>query len=169
MPILPATCLFIRPPVTRAIIWRSRGVNNANLARASEFDFSSARRFRSRSSAPVTASSISCSRTGLVRKSIAPAFMALTDIGTSPCPVIKMIGILMPKRLSSACRSKPLNRGSLMSKTRQARDGRERMLQQLGCGCERLDAQPDGTKQAAQPAEHERIIVDNEYDWLFSG
>ena len=34
---------------------------------------------------------------------------------------MKMIGILMPKRLSSACRSKPLNRGSLMSKTtRQA-------------------------------------------------
>jgi hypothetical protein len=50
-----------------------------------------------------------------------------------------------------------------------ARDGRERMLQQLGCGCERLDAQPDGTKQAAQPAEHERIIVDNEYDRLFRG
>src|SRR6516162_1836384 len=70
MPILPATCLFIRPPVTSAMIWRSRGVNNANLARASELDFSSARRFRSRSSAPVTASSISCSRTGLVRKSI---------------------------------------------------------------------------------------------------
>src|SRR5262249_15247801 len=56
----------------------------ANLARASEFDFSSARHFRSRSSAPVTASSISCSRTGLIKKSIAPAFMALTDIGTSP-------------------------------------------------------------------------------------
>ena len=34
---------------------------SANLARASELDFSSARRFRSRSSALVTASSTSCS------------------------------------------------------------------------------------------------------------
>jgi hypothetical protein len=41
------------------------------------------------------------------------------------------------------------------------------MLQQLGCGRERLDPQPDRTKQAAQPAEHERIIVDDEYDRLF--
>jgi hypothetical protein len=41
------------------------------------------------------------------------------------------------------------------------------MLQQLGCGCERLNAQPDRTKQAAQPAEQERIIVDNEYDRFF--
>ena len=27
-------------------------------------------------------------------------------------------------------------------------------MQQLGCGCERLNAQPDRTKQAAQRAEH---------------
>src|SRR5215831_12585468 len=73
---------------------------------------------------------------------------------------MKMIGILMPKRLSSACRSKPLNRGSLMSKTRQ--------LGTAGSGCcsnSVADANAsNGTKQAAQPAEHERIIVDNEYD-----
>jgi hypothetical protein len=40
------------------------------------------------------------------------------------------------------------------------------MLQQFGCGCERLDAQPDRTEQAAQSAARERIIVDDEYDRL---
>ena len=46
------------------------------------------------------------------------------------------------------------------------RDGRELVLQQLGCSCERLDAQPDRTKQGAQRVEHERIIIDNEYSRL---
>jgi hypothetical protein len=41
------------------------------------------------------------------------------------------------------------------------------MLQQLGRGCERLDAKPDRTKQAAQRAERQRIIVDDEYYRLF--
>jgi hypothetical protein len=41
------------------------------------------------------------------------------------------------------------------------------MLQKFGCGCERLNAQPDRTKQAAQRAVRERIIVDNEYYRLF--
>jgi hypothetical protein len=41
------------------------------------------------------------------------------------------------------------------------------MLQKFGCRCKRLNAQPDRTKQAAQRAVRERIIVDNEYYRLF--
>jgi malate synthase len=78
-----------------------------------------------------------------------------------------MIGILMPKRLNSACRSKPAQPRQSDVQDEAAWDGGERMFQQLGCRRECLDAQPDRTKQAAQPAEHERIIVDDEYDRLF--
>src|SRR6266852_2798868 len=56
---------------------------------------------------------------GSVRKTTAPAFIAWTVIGTSPCPVMKMIG--MPRR-SAAMRfwsSRPLSPGSRISSTRQ--------------------------------------------------
>src|SRR5213593_4138099 len=47
------------------------------------------------------ASSRSWSRKGLVRNSTAPDFMAFTDIGISPCPVMKMTGIRMPASVNS--------------------------------------------------------------------
>src|SRR5712671_2304349 len=56
----------------------------------------------SRAIAAATASSISWSRNGFVRKSIAPAFMARTDIGISPWAVTKMIGIWIPALINSA-------------------------------------------------------------------
>ena len=42
------------------------------------------------------AESRSFESTGLVRKSTAPAFIARTDIGMSPCPVRKTIGNAFP-------------------------------------------------------------------------
>src|SRR5437764_11695903 len=60
---------------------------------ASAFSFSSQARSRARPS--WIASSKSWSRKGLVRNSIAPSFIALTDIGMSPYPVRKMIGSWM--------------------------------------------------------------------------
>ena len=56
---------------------------------------------RARSPA-ATASSMSWSRNGLVRKSTAPAFMAFTVIGISPWPVMKIIGIWIFVLASSA-------------------------------------------------------------------
>ena len=56
------------------------------------------RRVRSRAMAAVTASSRVWSRTGLVRKSTAPAFIAWTVIGISPWPVRKMTGSGLPLR-----------------------------------------------------------------------
>src|SRR5262245_49534252 len=41
MPILPATCLFINPEVTRSITWRSRGLRVSNRARILDALFSS--------------------------------------------------------------------------------------------------------------------------------
>ena len=51
-----------------------------------------ARRARSRSRPNWIASSRSWSRNGLVMNSSAPPFIACTDIGISPWPVMKMIG-----------------------------------------------------------------------------
>src|SRR5262245_34626846 len=69
--------------------------------------------------AAATASSMSWSRNGLVRKSTAPAFMACTDIGISPCPVMNTIGRLAPVRASWAWNSSPLTPGRRISSTRQ--------------------------------------------------
>ena len=54
-----------------------------------------------------------------MRKSTAPAFIARTDIGMSPWPVMKMIGMWMFAPASCAWKSSPLIPGSRMSSTRQ--------------------------------------------------
>src|ERR671910_247552 len=55
---------------------------------------------------------------GLVRNSSAPAFIACTDIGASPYPVMKIIG-MSPRSASCFCSSRPLRPGSVTSSTRQ--------------------------------------------------
>src|SRR5258706_4952469 len=45
--------------------------------------------------------------------------MARTDVGISPWPVIKIIGILTPALASSCCKSRPLRPGNCTSSTRQ--------------------------------------------------
>src|SRR5215470_18811664 len=60
-----------------------------------------------------------------------------------------MIGILMPKRLSSACRSKPLNRGSLISKTRQ--------LGTAGSGC-CSNSVAEANASTRSPIERNRLL-----------
>src|SRR5260370_24750149 len=62
---------------------------------------------------------MSWSRNGLARKSTAPAFMARTDIGMSPWPVMKMTGTRMFACRSWAWKSRPLTPGRRMSSTRQ--------------------------------------------------
>src|SRR3954470_23430210 len=63
-------------------------------------------------------SSVSSSN-GLVKNSTAPAFMARTVIGTSPWPVMKMIGMSVRSAAIRFCKSKPLRSGRLTSSTRQ--------------------------------------------------
>ena len=77
------------------------------------------RALRSRAIACWIARSRSSRLTGLVRNSSAPAFMARTDVGISPWPVIKIIGILTPALASSCCKSRPLRPGNCTSSTRQ--------------------------------------------------
>ena len=57
---------------------------------------------------------------GLLRNSTAPAFIACTEIGMSPWPLMKMIGICQPARASSRCRSRPFSPGMRTSLTRHA-------------------------------------------------
>src|SRR5437879_4448860 len=45
--------------------------------------------------------------------------MAFTDIGMSPCPVMKMMGIRTPASANSRCKARPLTPGRVTSKTRQ--------------------------------------------------
>src|SRR5882724_4371320 len=59
------------------------------------------------------------SSNGFVKNSTAPAFMACTVIGTSPCPVMKMIGISIRSVAISFCSSRPLSSGRETSSTRQ--------------------------------------------------
>src|SRR5918993_1185075 len=56
---------------------------------------------------------------GFVRNSTAPAFIACTVIGMSPCPVMKMIGISVRSLATCRWRSSPLRPGSETSSTRQ--------------------------------------------------
>ena len=119
MPSSPAICLFIMPAVTRAITSSSLGLRVSRCDLRAASCRSAARRLWSRSSAAITASSMSCSRNGFIRKSTAPPFMALTDTETSLSAVMKMMGMESFACASSVCRSRPLNLGILTSSTRQ--------------------------------------------------
>ena len=55
---------------------------------------------------------MSWSRNGFVRKSTAPAFIALTDMGMSPWPVMMMMGMWIFAFANCAWKSSPLNPGS---------------------------------------------------------
>ena len=68
--------------------------------------------------APRMASISTSSLNGLVRNSTAPALIARTLIGTSPYPVMKMIGIPV-RSASCCCSSRPFSPGSDTSSTRQ--------------------------------------------------
>jgi hypothetical protein len=74
-----------RPAVPATTMWRNNRGCERNCRR---------RRVAAgpRSIAIEAASIMSCSRNGFGRKSTAPAFIARTDIRTSPCPVIRTTG-----------------------------------------------------------------------------
>ena len=78
-----ATCLFSIPETTSFITSRSRTLSLSLRFRSSSNSRSFSRRMRARASARWTASKRSCYLNGLVRNSIAPDFIAFTDIGTS--------------------------------------------------------------------------------------
>src|SRR4051794_36673335 len=56
---------------------------------------------------------------GFVRNSTAPAFIALTVMGTSPRPVMKMIGMSVRSTATIFCRSRPLRSGRPTSRIKQ--------------------------------------------------
>src|SRR5262249_37753852 len=119
VPSCAATCLLSIPETTRAITSRSRGVRVAYRSWSALSSSCCRRATWSRSSAWWTIPSSSSWSKGLVRNSTAPAFIALTVVGMSPCAVTKMIGIESPERRSSRWTSRPSIPGSWRSSTRQ--------------------------------------------------
>src|SRR2546428_4878996 len=81
--------------------------------------FGAARALRSWAMPSRIAFSRSSSANGFVRNPSAPALIARTDVGMSPWPVRKMIGILISALASSRWRSSPFNPGRCTSRTRQ--------------------------------------------------
>ena len=67
-----------------------------------------------------TAATRAAALTGLVRKSAAPALIARTDIGMSPCPVMNTIGRASTASASRRWSSSPSMPGRLTSRTRHA-------------------------------------------------
>ena len=75
--------------------------------------------------------------------------MARTDIGMSPWPVMKMIGVRMSAFSSWPWKSRPLTPGNLMSSTRQlAPSGRLR--------CRNSAAEPKSS--TCRPTERNRLL-----------
>src|SRR6201998_1677578 len=70
---------------------------------------------------PLNRASNVSSSTGLVRKSTAPSFIALTVDGMSPRPVRKITGIEVFVEIDF-CTSRPPNPGILRSRIRQAQE-----------------------------------------------
>lgn len=87
------------------------------------------------------------------------AFMARTDIGMSPWPVMKMTGRLMPCTASSRCRSTPLRPGRRISSTTRRRI-QARALQEVLRGAEGLDPQSHGPDETLDRFANRRMVID---------
>src|SRR5467141_2726361 len=119
VPSSAAACLLSNPATTRPITACSRGVRDWYRSFSSRSPACSRRAARSRVMASRIAVKRSSSPKGFVRNSTAPAFIARTDVGTSPWPVMKMIGISRSISTRRRWRSRPERPGSWTSNTRQ--------------------------------------------------
>ena len=104
------------------------------------------------------------SATGLVKNSTAPAFMALTVIGTSACPVIKMIGMSIRSPAINDCSSRPLRPGKVTSNTRQLGTEARGKLRKPWAGFEDLRSPSSLNNQRFQCLSHRWIIIHDEHD-----
>ena len=95
---------------SRGVSFLSRSLIEALISNSASF-----------SAARAIAANSSSSLTGFVRKSIAPAFMARTVVGTSPTPVIKMTGRSVLLFARDACNSRPSRPGIATSNTAHPR------------------------------------------------
>ena len=114
-----AACLLSSPLAISVSTSRSRGVSDARRC----CKFARSARLRRDARLCARADSIarikSASLNGFVRKSTAPALIARTDDGMSPCAVTNTIGVSFVGVIRR-CSSRPLISGSSMSSTRQA-------------------------------------------------
>jgi catechol 2,3-dioxygenase-like lactoylglutathione lyase family enzyme len=94
VPRSPAICLFSRPATICESTSSSRGVRLSILDFTAANSVLASRDWVSTCSAREIAANKSFLRTGFVRKSTAPAFMARTETGILPLPVRKIIGRL---------------------------------------------------------------------------
>jgi hypothetical protein len=119
IPSSPPTCLFNNPETTSAITSRSRGVKSSCRCCNSASSACCPNAALLRATASEIAAKSIASSMGLVKNSMAPAFIALTVVGMSLLPVMKMMGTCTRSVASRSCSSKPFRSGSPTSSTRQ--------------------------------------------------
>src|ERR1700722_15405383 len=84
---------------------------------------------------------------------------------TSPCPVIKMIGVRISASANSAWKSRPPIPGTLISRTRQlATSGRHLDLRKFMGRTEQFDSQVHRSEKTTESRAHCYIVVDDEDD-----
>ena len=155
----------MRPEDTKAKTSRSAGSQRAQDRPAGQRrSLSASRRCRSRSIAIMTASSMSWSRNGLVRKSTAPPFMALTRHRN-----VAMAGHeddrYMNVRLGEfGLKVQAAQSGQPDVQDQAARDIRKLALQHFGGRAEQLNLQSDRLKKVAEGSAHRYVVLDNEDD-----
>src|SRR5580704_3986386 len=95
---------------------------------------------------------------------MAPAFMALTVIGMSPWPVMKMIGTRISALANSVWKSRPLKPGSLTSSTRQ--HGTSASLLRRNSAAEANTSACNPTDWNRRRIAHGSVVVDDKHHGL---
>ena len=109
---------------------------------------------------------MSWSRNGLVRKSMAPAFIARTDIGMSPCPVMKTIGIPIPAPAELRLEIEAAHAWQPDIQDEAARNLRQLRFHEFGGRTEDADRKSDRAEQVAQRIAQISVVIDDIDDHL---
>ena len=102
---------------------------------------------------------------GFVKNSTAPAFMAWTVMGTSPWPVMKMIGISVRSAATRSLQVKAIEARKRNVKYEAVRNKNSWMVEEFLRGRECLRLPAFTADQQFQRFAHGDVIVDNEDDW----
>ena len=109
----------------------------------------------------VIARSNSCSSNGFERNSIAPALMARTEEGISPCPEMKTMGGASP--VSNCCwSSRPLDARKLQVQDQACRDIRFFGFQKFRSRSENCHSQSHGGNEAGQRFPYTIVVIHHE-------
>ena len=143
---------------------RSVGVSASTSERKASSCACVLRSSRSRAMACSTAPSSTSVATGLVRKSCAPAFMARTLDGMSPCPERNTTGSACRISASRCWSCNPLSPGMRRSSRMQPGDSTSAVSQELPRRFVLRDPISDGLQQSRHRLAPGRIVVNHVHD-----